>query len=317
MDRTITRTPADDYRLLRESALPLDLSSWCVIRVVGPEARDFLQGMATQDVASPTQLPDRAAATLFLTEKGRPVALAWVAIELDGSAAWVIADEGARTTLRPHFEKFRIMEDVEFEGPDRMPPVLGVAGPRRATRLSALATEYRGARALHAEPLSFVLLGRGAIAEEALPHPVAAPTITHATALPEAEEAWRLSVGLPRAGVDFDLDRIATELSLPEAISDTKGCYVGQEVVARTSNRGQVRRRRVGFRFPWDGTRPPFRAELLAQGVPVGYLTSAAPEPGSGDGLGMGYITVESIDTGARITISGRDAPITIASWPL
>jgi folate-binding protein YgfZ len=310
-------TPADDYRLLREGALPLDLSSWCVLRVTGGDTRDFLQGMATQDVASPTELSDRATLTLFLTEKGRPVALAWVAIELDGSSAWVIADEGTRATLRPHFEKFRIMEDVEFEGPDRMPLVLGVAGPRRATRLSALATEYRGARALHAQPLSFVLLGREAIPEDALPNAVAAPTIKHTTALPDAEEAWRLSVGLPRAGVDFDLDRIATELSLPEAISDTKGCYVGQEVVARTSNRGQVRRRRVGFRFPWDGTRPPFRAELLAQGVPVGYLTSAAPEPGSGDGIGMGYITVESIDTGARITISGRDAPITIASWPL
>jgi folate-binding protein YgfZ len=317
MDRTITRTPADDYRLLREGALPLDLSSWCVIRVVGPEARDFLQGMATQDVASPTQLPDRAAPTLFLTEKGRPVALAWVAIDLDGSSAWVIADEGARPTLRQHFEKFRIMEDVEFEGPDGMPPVLGVAGPRRATRLSALATEYRGARALHAEPLSFVLLGRGAFENPDVPPTIAMPTITHATALPDAEEAWRLSVGLPRTGVDFDLDRIATELSLPEAISDTKGCYVGQEVVARTSNRGQVRRRRVGFRFLWPGTAPPPRTELLSRGNPVGFLTSATPEPGTDRGLGMGYLTTDAPETEAEIVIAGSSAPISIGPWPL
>lgn len=309
-------TPADDYRLLRESALALDLSSWCVLRVTGSETREFLQGMATQDVASPTQLPDRAALTLFLTEKGRPVALAWVAIDLDGSSAWVIADEGAHGTLRPHFEKFRIMEDVEFEGPQGMPPLLGVAGPRRATRLSALATEYPGARALHADPLSFVLLGRDAVPNVdavAAALPLRAPASAHI----DAAEAWRISVGLPRTGVDFDLDRIATELTLPGAISHEKGCYVGQEVVARTSNRGQVRRHRVGFRFPWSGTRPPFRAELLAGGASVGYLTSAAPEPGSGDGLGMGYATVESIDSGASLVIAGFDAPAIIAPWPL
>jgi len=228
--------------------------------------REFLQGMATQDLASAT--PDRAAQTLFLTEKGRPVALAWVVLDTDGASTWVIADEGARNTLRPHFERFRIMEDVEFEGPDGVPPVIGVAGPSRSMRALALAAENRGARAINADPLSFVLLGREAVPKEdavaaVLPPPLRMPASAHT----DAAEAWRISVGLPRTGVDFDLDRIATELSLPGAISDAKGCYVGQEVVARTSNRGQVRRHRVGFRFQWSGTQPPFRAELLAGGA--------------------------------------------------
>ena len=309
-------TPADDYRLLREGALALDLSSWCVIRVTGSDVREFLQGMATQDLASAT--PDRAAQTLFLTEKGRPVAHAWVVLDTDGTSTWAIADEGARNTLRPHFERFRIMEDVEFEGPDGVPPVIGVAGPSRSMRALALAAENRGARAINADPLSFVLLGREAVPKAdavaaVLPPPLRMPAFAHT----DAAEAWRISVGLPRTGVDFDLDRIATELSLPGAISDAKGCYVGQEVVARTSNRGQVRRHRVGFRFQWSGTQPPFRAELLAGGASVGYLTSAAPEPGSGHGLGMGYATVESIDSGAPIVIAGFDAPIELAPWPL
>lgn len=307
-------TPADDYRLLRESALALDLSSWCVVRVTGSEAREFLQGMAAQDLASATT--NQAAQTLFLTEKGRPVALAWVVLDTDGTSTWVIADEGARSTLRPHFERFRIMEDVEFEGPDGTPPVIGVAGPSRSTRALALAAENPGARAINADPLSFVLLGRDAV-PNADAVAAALPLRMPASAHIDAAEAWRISVGLPRTGVDFDLDRIATELTLPGAISHAKGCYVGQEVVARTSNRGQVRRHRVGFRFPWSGTRPPFRAELLAGGASVGYLTSAAPEPGSGDGLGMGYATVESIDSGASIVIAGFDAPIAIAPWPL
>lgn len=309
-------TPADDYRLLREGAMTLDLSSWCVVRVTGADAREFLQGMATQDLASAT--PDRAAQTLFLTEKGRPVALAWVVLDTDGISTWVIADEGARSSLRPHFERFRIMEDVEFEGPDGMPPLIGVAGPTRSTRALALSAENRGARAVNADPLSFVLLGGEAVPNE---DPVAAalppPFRTIASAHTDAAEAWRISVGLPRTGVDFDLDRIATELSLPGAISHAKGCYVGQEVVARTSNRGQVRRHRVGFRFPWSGAKPPFRAELLAGGATVGYLTTAAPEPGSGDGLGMGYATAESIDSGAPIVIAGFDAPVEIGPWPL
>ncbi len=310
------RSLLDDYRALREDAAVIDLAPWRVLRLRGSETREFLQGMATQDLAHTGE--SHADRTLFLSEKGRPVSLAWVAIEASGAAAWVIADEGSGTALRPHFERFRIMEDVEFEGPEGMPRVVGAAGPNRSELLEALDARFPESRAIEAEPVSFLLVPEGS------------PELPD-FAPPEAFEAWRLATGLPRGGVDFDLDRIATELDLPEAISFTKGCYVGQEVVARTSNRGQVRRRRVGFRFPWPGGAPARMSPLTSEGATAGFLTSAAPEPmephdpaapPAGRGLGMGYVSTELLERGAELTLQGGPTgssriPVRLSAWPL
>lgn len=307
------RTLLDDYRALREDAAVVDLASWRLLRLRGADARDFLQGMATQDLAHTG--PAHADRTLFLSEKGRPVALAWVAIAASGDDAWVLADAGSGAALRPHFERFRIMEDVEFEGPGGMPRILGVAGPNRSELLEALEARIPGSHPIGGDPASFLLLPDGA-AE--LPD----------FASHDAVEAWRLATGLPRGGLDFDLDRLATELDLPEAISFTKGCYVGQEVVARTSNRGQVRRRRVGFRFAWPGSDPGRMTPLVSAGARVGFLTSAAPEPAEpGDqapivGLGMGYVSTETLEQGAEIALEDVEPgspgiPIRISAWPL
>lgn len=296
-------TAVTEYRALLQDAAPLDLAEWRVLRLVGPDARDFLQGMATQDMAAAG--PARAVETLFLTEKGRPLALAWVAIESSGAEAWVVADAVSSEALRPHFERFRIMEDVEFEDAE-VTRVIGVAGPARAARLAVLAAGVAGSRALEGEPLSFLLVPRrGAEPVECISE--------------EASEAWRLAVGLPRAGVDFTQERLATELDLPGAISFTKGCYVGQEVVARTSNRGQVRRHRVGFRFGWPGASPESGTPLMAGNAAVGFLTSAAREPGSEDALAMGYLATE-IDPPGTVVLAipdGATVPIRVAPWPL
>ena len=300
-------TRIDAYHALGHDSAALDLGSWGVLHLTGSDVREFLQGTATQELGPATA--DRAATTLFLTEKGRPVALAWVVIEPAGHEAWIITDEGARSALRPHFERFRIMEDVEFEGPEGMMRVIGVAGPERANRLSALASEIAGSRAIHAEPLSFLL---------------APSQNTPPFAPADAAEAWRLAIGLPRTGVDFDADRIATELGLPDAISTSKGCYVGQEVVARTSNRGQVRRSRVGFRFRWPGTTPPppkseIRAAASTATAAVGFITSAASEPGTDEWLGMGYLSTEAAAAGDPLVLthSATSAPISLQPWPL
>ena len=296
-------TAADDYRALRESSAVLDLSRWGILHLTGTDTVEFLQGMATQDLAGSP--PDSARSTLFLNEKGRPVALAWVWLE-SATSAWILADEGARTSIRPHFERFRIMEDVEFEGPEGMPALFGAAGPARDARLASMASARHHSRPLRAEPLSF-LLEAADTSSAAVPEVVA----------PEVAEAWRLWAGLPRTGVDFDLDRIATELSLPETISHSKGCYVGQEVVARTSNRGQVRRHRIGFRFPWGGAPLEPKTEIRSGDQIAGYVTSTALEPGTNRGLGMGYATTESLQNPAGLHAVHDDAttPLEVTTW--
>src|SRR5882762_1775558 len=68
---------AEEYRALRDAAAAVDLERWTVLRLTGSETREFLQGTATQDFDTPPA-PGVALRTLFLTEKGRPVAHAWI-----------------------------------------------------------------------------------------------------------------------------------------------------------------------------------------------------------------------------------------------
>jgi folate-binding protein YgfZ len=298
---------AEEYRALRDAAAVVDLEPWTVLRLTGADAREFLQGTATQNFeAQPAD--GTAARTLFLTEKGRPVAHAWVAFAHDPGSAWIIADPGARSTLRPHLERFRIMEDVEIQGPDGMPRLFGVAGPERDPLAQAIAVKMEGALAIRSEPLSFVLAPREAH------HSSLPPSVD-----PLAFQAWRIRMGLPLQQTDLDLDRIATELALPEAISTSKGCYVGQEVVARTAHRGKLRRQRIGFRFPWSGEPIPRGTTLRSGGLEVGHVTSTVWEPGSAEGFGMGYIAPESLAMGLDIlAIQGeKTTHLSPRSWPL
>jgi folate-binding protein YgfZ len=236
------------------------------------------------------------------------VAHAWVAFSADPPLAWLLSDPGARETLGPHLERFRVMEDVEIRGPEGTPRLLGVAGPERGPLADAIVTTIPGSSAIHAEPLSFVLAP-----------PVLDPSALPPFVDPRAFEAWRIRWGIPYQGVDFNAERIATELSMPEAISMTKGCYVGQEVVARTSNRGKVRRLRIGFRFPCRGEAIPAAVELRSGGMEAGHVTSAVWEPGTREGVGMGYLTSEALTANLDVlAVQGeKTTHLSLHSWPL
>ncbi len=99
----------------------------------------------------------------------------------------------------------------------------------------------------------------------------------------------------------------------------TKGCYVGQEVVARTAHRGKLRRQRVGFRFPWSGEPLPRGAELRSGGLEAGKVTSSAWEPGTDQGIGMGYLTPDALSVGLDVlAVQGeKNTLLRLHSWPL
>ena len=292
-------------------AFLLDLGEWGVVRIAGPDALEFLQGVGTQDVAG--LRGDAALPTLFLTDKGRPVALAWAVLNSQGTGVTLFVGPGGRDALLPHLDRLRVMEDVDFAGPDGMPWLCGVGGRDRDSVARSWAAALPGAEVIAAEPVTFLLLPRDVAS------PGSAGNVLEPALSTEAAEAWRIAVGIPRAGVDFDQDRIATELSLPEAISLTKGCFVGQEVVARTTNRGAARRRRIGFHYPRQAGVLPRGTELRVGERSAGFITSTALEPGTGRGLGMGYLTTEAPQgPGEVAAIQGNVVTnLEVAPWPL
>jgi len=131
---------------------------------------------------------------------------------------------------------------------------------------------------------------------------------------PEEAEALRIEAGRPEVGREIDATRTPDEAGLADAISTTKGCYVGQEIVARLRTYGRLPRRLVRLRF--DGAEiPPLPCELRRIGDPsaaAGWLTSAAPSGRAGNVVGLGFAARDVEDGAAVETRSPPHARATV-----
>lgn len=127
-------------------------------------------------------------------------------------------------------------------------------------------------------------------------------------AAPPAEvETLRIEAGMPRYGVDVSEDYFPFEANLDSAISMNKGCYTGQEVVARASARGQANKRLVGLRLS-EPVEP--RTPIAASTRPeAGIVTSAVVSPRLGP-IALGYVHRTVWDPGTTLTIGAATATV-------
>src|SRR5262249_57213725 len=112
----------------------------------------------------------------------------------------------------------------------------------------------------------------------------------------EALGGRRVEVGVPRIGLDRGEKTLALEVPVEDAISATKGCYLGQEVVARGTARGHVNRRLVPLRL--TGPVPASGAPLVRDGKDVGHLTTVAQALGAGTMAALGVVRREHCEPG-------------------
>ncbi len=131
---------------------------------------------------------------------------------------------------------------------------------------------------------------------------------------PELDEALRIDAGRPAFGVDMTEDTIPLEAGLLDrAISTTKGCYVGQEVIIRVLHRGagRVARRLVKLAFEADIVAPPAAGTPLVDGDhDTGRLTSAALSPSSGRVIALGYVHRDAATVGTRVLARTPDGDL-------
>jgi folate-binding protein YgfZ len=133
-----------------------------------------------------------------------------------------------------------------------------------------------------------------------------------------AVEALRIEAGTPRFGADMTHETIPLEAGIEgRAISMTKGCYVGQEVIVRILHRGhgRVARRLVGLVFE-GAEAPPPGTELTADGRPAGLVTSVAFSPALRRPVALAYVHRDFAQPGTRVG-AGPSASATVASLPL
>jgi folate-binding protein YgfZ len=129
--------------------------------------------------------------------------------------------------------------------------------------------------------------------------------------LPEAVEAARMEAGYPVFGIDMTDDTIPLEAGIDvRAISMTKGCYVGQEVIIRVLHRGHGRVVRKLVTLRVDGALPLRGARLLAGDREVGSITSAARSPRLG-AMAMGYLHRDFVNAGTQVSVDTPDGVAT------
>ncbi|HEX2189773.1 MAG TPA: glycine cleavage T C-terminal barrel domain-containing protein [Longimicrobiaceae bacterium] len=331
--------PEAEYRAVREAAGVADRADRAQIRLWGRDPVKMVQGLLTNDLAGAP--PGRGVYAAVLTPKGRMIAeLRAFRLERPGGTEVLLdlpreALEGTREHLRkfvpPMFARWA---DVSGETGS-----LGVYGPRSRELLGrSLGAElppldedafaelpYAGAPAL-------VVGTRAAGGEEG--YDVVAPAealpalwdaLREAGAVPvgrAALETLRVEAGVPRYGAELSEEVIPTEAfeavgMVPRAISFTKGCYTGQEVIVRIAHRGHVNRHLRGLRLG-DAPAPAAETPLFhpETAKAVGRVTSAAFSPLLGETVALAYVRRE-LGPGDAVRVGAADgAPAAVAALP-
>jgi folate-binding protein YgfZ len=136
----------------------------------------------------------------------------------------------------------------------------------------------------------------------------------------QALEMVRIEAGIPRFGLDMDETNLAPEAGIEErAISYTKGCYIGQEVIARIRTYGQVAKALRGLRLADDLKAPPVRGDkLFKDGNEVGYVTSAVASPTFKANIALGYVRRECNQPGQALDLhcSGGRSRVEVVMLP-
>jgi len=249
------------------------------LRITGADRMEFLHGQCTNDIKSLAVGADCYAA--LLNAKGKMRGEGQVICRAD--AFLLETSPGMQQSL----EKFIITEDVAIEDVSASLGEWLVIGDT-AVNLPADAVTFRHA------------LGRGVITASGM----------KATIDTDALEVLRIEAAVPRWGADMDENTIPNEAGLEKrAISYDKGCYIGQETIARIKTYGHVNRRLVQIALA--GREVPARGDkLLAGGHEVGQVTSAVFSSRLGKPLALGYVRRELARTAA--TLEWNNQPVEV-----
>ena len=339
----------EQYDALRHRAALIDRRETRprgLLMLTGNDRRTYLQGLLTNDIAALT--PGSGCYAALLTPQGRMITDMRV-LELGDSLMLDLPGHVA-AGVRDRLEQFVITEDVAVADVTTALAPLGVYGPQSAIVVAAAFSRSHDANEpapdapLLASMAPFangkwsfagvpIVVARNDdygvsgldlyVPADIAPRFIAALQTAGAAAVgKDALEVLRIEAGVPEFGVDMDEETIPLEAGIEgRAISLTKGCYVGQEIIIRVLHRGhgRVARRLVGFSLGPGAAVPARGAVVRSEDRQIGTITSAVMSPALGRPVALGYVHRDSAEPGTRVRIVDGDAmlPATVAALPL
>jgi tRNA-modifying protein YgfZ len=303
------------YRQLREECGTLDRSARGKLLVSGPDAAEFLQGQLTNDVEALD--PGEGHHAALLDRKGHIQADMRV-LRLAPDELWIDTEPEVLETLRGHLEMYKIGRDVQVADLTAERAIVSLIGPRSVeiagtAALPAYASEQT---VVHGVPCRVVgtpegvdLIAGTGDAERLRAGLSAAGAVE---VDPQAVEILRIEAGRPRFGTEMSSATMPAEAGIVEdAVSFEKGCYIGQEPVARLHYRGRPNRQLRGLALsaPVEAGSP-----LLLGEKEVGRVGSACVSPIRGP-IGLAIVRREA-ETGAELTVGEDEVTARVVDLP-
>ncbi|MBI2820031.1 MAG: aminomethyl transferase family protein [Acidobacteria bacterium] len=312
----------DEYWALKEAAGLMDLSHRGKLLVCGKDAPRFLHGMVTNEVKE--LQPGQGNHAFFLDVHGHIQADARI-LRLDADSFQIDCDRSRVDTVRQTLEKYIIADDVEVADQTAALACLAIEGPcslevlREAIgfepphmlpleHLEVPDLNLRVARASISGEFGYWMWGSAAQLAEAWTKGAKAGAALGARPVGHfASEICRIEAGLPRFGAEINDKTLPQETGQLHALSYTKGCYLGQEIVERIRTRGHVNRKLVGLLFEGPQDVAP-GANLTAAGQSVGSITSAAYSYGLRRTIALAMVRRESSEPGTFLVAGSAGA---------
>jgi len=304
---------AQYYRAAKERAAITDLDSFGILKLTGSDRVSWLQGMTTNDVEKLASGSGCYAA--HLTPQGKIVAQ--MHVFKDNDALWLSLERAAIPGLLTAFDRLLIMEDAQIANVSDQYSILGLLGPQAGDALGS----WLGAPLNLQDLYSHRRLDECRIVVSQLGYDVWVPreqvdtvlrffadhgmtAIDHGT-----WDVLRTEAGIPVYGVDIDETTTLPELG-EKGISYDKGCYIGQEVVAKVKYIGHVNRRFVGLLISGNEL-PEMKSPIRKGGREVGYITTALFSLGLNRPIALGFVGRSAYANGNEVEVATGTATIT------
>jgi folate-binding protein YgfZ len=309
--------PAAEYRAAHDAAILADRSGRGRLALRGRDAADLMHRLTTNAIKDLE--PSGGCAAVFATAKGRIIDL--VTFHNLEDHLLCLTGEGRSGVIASWIDRYTFREDVRIEDRTASHEALGIYGARAARVAAALCGEAPETWPLHRArrfewlgvsgilvrtyPLAgegfHVIVGAGD--QDALRRQLLAGDAPLRPAGTECLEALRIEAGLPAPEHELTEDYNPWEAGLADAVALDKGCYVGQEVIARLNTYRKVSKNLVRLRVA--GSVAPTRGSSLElSGRRAGTLTSAAVVPGEGRVIGLGYVQDEHAEVGMELDVA-------------
>jgi len=328
---------ASEYDALRHFAIAIDRSHRARMRISGQKAAEVLAGLVTNDVIA--LQPGHGLYAAALTAKGRITTDLRIfaeegsfLVDVPARAAegwWATLKKFVNPRVAPYVDESAGLRDLGIFGAQARHVVSEMTGVN-ASALTALApyghasVAMDGGRVLVARVPDLPYEGFEIFAPVEL-FSVLWERAMAARATPAGLDVWevaRVEGGRPEWGIDIDDTTLAQEANLDDlqAISYTKGCYVGQEIIIRIKHRGHVAKKLAGLRFDTDQPIEPGAVIKSTGDKEIGRVTSVTFSPKLSSTIGLGYVRYEYLTPGTPLVVDGvaattHELPLVRGSW--